>query len=126
VAEWIWSKVARWAVADALLAEINAAYAEYVGPFVRADGTPVPIADRITAVASARVVPWLYISGDYVVVTKVPERFAAVMTLKAFANMVGGIYWESEGAVLVKLGTLVSFIESRRTEIETLLAQSGQ
>jgi len=48
-------------VADALLAEINAAYAEYVGPLVGADGTPVPIADRITAVASARVVPWLYI-----------------------------------------------------------------
>jgi hypothetical protein len=125
VAEWIWSKVAKWAVADALLAEINAAYTQHVGSLVGADGTPVPIADRITAVASARVVPWLYISGDYVVVTKVPDRFAAVMTLKVFADMVGGIYWESEGAVLVKLGTLVSFIESRRTEIETLLAQSS-
>ena len=125
MAEWIWSKVARWAVADALLAEINAAYTQQVGPLIRADGTPVPIADRITAVASARVVPWLYISGDYVVVTKVPDMFAAVMTLKVFANIVGGIYWESEGAVLVKLDTLVSFIESRRTEIETLLAQSS-
>jgi len=124
VSDWVWSRILKSAVADSLLGEVNSAYVQHIGALVKPDGTPVPIAERFTAVASARVVPWLFLIGEYVALTKVPDRFAAVMTLKDLASLVGGIYWESEGAVLVKLDTLVAFVNAREERMKSLLQQA--
>jgi len=124
VSEWVWSRVLKNAVAEALLQEINEVYVEHIGSLVKPDGTPVPIVDRITAVASSRAVPWIFPAKDYVALTKVPSRFATVLTLKDLASMVGGIYWESEGVVLVKPDALAAFITARETRITQLLAQA--
>jgi len=112
------------AVANALLEAINQAYTEYVGSLVGAGGAPVPIADRIAAVAAAKAVPWLFVVGEYVVLSRVPPAFAAVMTLKQLASLIGGIYWEGEGVVLVKLDALASFLTAREERIKELMGQA--
>ena len=122
--EWGWSRILKAAVANALLEEINRAYTEHVGSLVGAGGAPVPIADRIAAVAAAKAVPWLFMVGEYVALTRVPPAFAAVMTLKQLASLIGGIYWESEGVVLVKLDALASFLTAREERIKELMGRA--
>jgi hypothetical protein len=47
------------------------------------------------------------------------------MTLRDLASLLGGMYWESEGCVVVDLPVLVSFLTARESRWATLLAQSG-
>jgi len=124
VGEWVWSKALRYALAGALLEEVNELYTRYVGPLVKPDGAPVPLAERVAAVASARAVPWLFPAGEYVAIARVPRGFATVLTLRDLANLVGGIYWESEGVVLVKPDALAAFITARETRIAQLIGQA--
>ena len=124
MSEWGWSRVLKNAVAEALLEELNRVYVEHIGSLVKPDGTPVPIVDRIAVVASSRAVSWIFPAREYVAISKVPSRLASVMTLKDLANLVGGIYWESEGVVLVKPDALAAFITARETRITQLLSQA--
>jgi hypothetical protein len=92
---------------------------------VKADGTVVPLEERVSRVAEARALPWLRIIDSKVFITKVPDAFASVMTLRDLASLIGGVYWESEGCVVVDLPVLVSFFTARESRWATLLAQSG-
>jgi hypothetical protein len=47
------------------------------------------------------------------------------MTLRDLASLLGAMYWESEGAVVVDLPALVSFLTARESRWRTLLAQSS-
>jgi hypothetical protein len=113
------------AVALALENEITQAYVAAVGPLVRADGTTVPLEERVRKVAEVRALPWLRIIDGKVFITKVPDAFASVMTLRDLASLVGGVYWESEGCVVVDLPTLVSFLTARERRWSELLKQSS-
>jgi hypothetical protein len=113
------------ALAQTLEGEITQAYVAAVGPLVKADGTVVPLEERVSEVAEARVLPWLRIIDSKVLITKVPDAFSSVMTLRDLASLLGGVYWESEGAVVVDLSTLVSFLTARESRWATLLAQSS-
>jgi hypothetical protein len=125
VSAWIWQRVLNAAVAQALEAEITRAYVESVGPLVKPDGTTVPLEERVSKVAETRALPWLRIRDSKVFITKVPDAFASVMTLRDLASLLGGVYWESEGCVVVDLSTLVSFLTARESRWATLLAQSS-
>jgi hypothetical protein len=113
------------AVALALESEITRAYVESVGSLVKPDGTTVPLEERVSKVAETRALPWLRIIDSNVLITKVPDAFSSVMTLRDLASLLGGMYWESEGVVVVDLSTLVSFLTQRESRWATLLAQSG-
>jgi hypothetical protein len=113
------------ALAQALEAEITQAYVAAVGPLVRADGTTVPLEERVQKVAEARALPWLRVTDTKVFISKVPDAFSSVMTLRDLASLLGGVYWESEGVVVVDLPALVSFLTQRESRWATLLAQSG-
>ena len=113
------------AVALALESEITRAYVESVGPLVKPDGTVVPLEERIGKVAETRTLPWLRVIDSKVFISKVPDAFSSVMTLRDLASLLGGVYWESEGVVVVDLPTLVSFLTARESRWATLLAQSS-
>ena len=113
------------AVAQALESEITQAYVTAVGPLVKPDGTTVPLEERVSKVAETRVLPWLRIIDTKVFISKVPDAFASVMTLRDLASLLGAMYWESEGAVVVDLPALVSFLTQRESRWRTLLAQSS-
>ena len=113
------------AVAQALEEEITRAYVNAVGPLVRADGTVVPLEERVSKVAEVRALPWLRIIDSKVFITKVPEAFSSTMTLRDLASLLGGMYWESEGAVVVDLSGLVSFLTARERRWADLLKQAG-
>jgi hypothetical protein len=113
------------AVAQALETEITQAYVTAVGPLVKADGTVVPLEERVQKVAATRALPWLRITDTKVFITKVPDALSSVMTLRDLASLIGGVYWESEGVVVVDLPTLVSFLTQRESRWATLLAQAG-
>jgi hypothetical protein len=113
------------AVAQALETEITRAYVAAVGPLVKPDGTTVPLEERVSKVAEVRALPWLRIIDSKVFIAKVPDAFSSVMTLRDLASLLGGMYWESEGCVVVDLSVLVSFLTARESRWATLLAQSG-
>jgi len=113
------------AVAQALESEITQAYVAAVGPLVKADGTVVPLEERVLKVAEVRVLPWLRVVDTKVFITKVPDAFASVMSLRDLASLVGGVYWESEGCVVVDLSTLVSFLAARERRWGELLKQGA-
>jgi hypothetical protein len=125
VSAFIWQRVLNAAVALALESEITRAYVEGVGPLVRADGTVVPLEERVRKVAETRALPWLRIIDGKVFITKVPDAFSSVMTLRDLASLVGGVYWESEGCVVVDLSTLANFLTQRERRWSELLKQSG-
>jgi hypothetical protein len=113
------------AVAQALESEITRAYVTAVGPLVKPDGTVVPLEERISKVAEVRALPWLRLIDTKVFISKVPEAFSSVMTLRDLASLLGGVYWESEGCVVVDLSALVSFLTARERRWSELLKQSG-
>ena len=125
MSQWTWYRTLRLALADALRKRIDEAYVNYVGSLIKPDGTPVPILDRINAVASIWVLPWLFKVGDYVAIARVPDEFASVMSLKDLASLIGGICYESENVVLVNPSTLADFLSQRITRLESILAQSS-
>ena len=125
MSQWTWYRTLRLALADALRKRIDEAYVNYVGSLIKPDGTPVPILDRINAVASIWVLPWLFKVGDYIAIARVPDEFANVMSLKDLASLIGGICYESENVVLVDPSTLADFLSQRITRLESLLAQSS-
>ena len=113
------------ALAQALESEISQAYVTAVGSLVKPDGTTVPLEERVSKVAEARVLPWLRIIDSKVFISKVPDAFSSVMTLRDLASLLGGVYWESEGCVVVDLPVLVSFLTQRESRWRDLLAQSS-
>jgi hypothetical protein len=125
VSVWVWQRVLSAALAQALEAEITQAYVAAVGPLVKADGTVVPLEERVSKVAETRALPWLRIIDSKVLITKVPDALASVMTLRDLASVLGGMYWESEGCVVVDLSALVSFLTARESRWRDLLAQSS-
>jgi hypothetical protein len=125
MSQWTWYRTLRLALADALRKRIDEAYVNYVGSLIKPDGTPVPILDRINAVASIWVLPWLFKVGGYIAIARVPDEFANVMSLKDLASLIGGICYESENVVLVDPSTLADFLSQRITRLESLLAQSS-
>jgi hypothetical protein len=125
VETWTAVRILRELVAAELLREINELYASYVGGLVGPDGAPVPIRDRIVAVAQANVVPWIFMAGGYVAIAKVPERLAHVITVRELASLVGGWYSETERVALVKPDTLESFLTERNRTVSDLLGQTG-
>ena len=92
---------------------------------VKPDGTVVPLEERVSKVAETRALPWLRIIDSKVFISKVPDAFSSVMTLRDLASLLGAMYWESEGAVVVDLSALVSFLTARESRWATLLAQSS-
>jgi len=92
---------------------------------VKPDGTTVPLEERVSKVAETRALPWLRIIDTKVFITKVPDALASVMTLRDLASLLGGVYWEGEGCVVVDLSALVSFLTARESRWRTLLAQAG-
>jgi hypothetical protein len=92
---------------------------------IKPDGTPVPILDRINAVASIWVLPWLFKVGDNIAIARVPDELANVMSLKDLASLIGGVCYESENVVLVNPSTLADFLSQRITRLASLLAQSS-
>ena len=125
VSAWLWKRLLEAAVALALEVEITSAYVERVGPLVKPDGSAVPLEERVTAVAQARAVPWLRAVGGKLFITKVPDAFASVMTLRDLALILGALYWEPEGCVVVELTKLVEFLTAREKRWADLLKQSG-
>lgn len=122
---WSAARILRELVAAELLREINELYESHVGSLVRPDGTPVPIRDRVVAVAQASAAPWIFMAGGYVAIAKVPERVAHVLTLRELASLLGGWYSETGRVVLVKPDTLESFITERVRTVSGLLGQTG-
>jgi len=57
VETWSAARILRELVAAELLREINELYESHVGSLIRPDGTPVPIRNRIVAVAQASAAP---------------------------------------------------------------------
>ena len=92
---------------------------------VKPDGTTVPLEERVSKVAETRALPWLRIIDSKVFISKVPDAFSSVMTLRDLASLLGGVYWEGEGCVVVDLSALVSFLTARESRWRTLLAQSS-
>jgi hypothetical protein len=125
VSQWTWYRTLRLALADALRKRIDEAYVNYVGSLIKPDGTPVPILDRINAVASIWVLPWLFKVGDNIAIARVPDELANVMSLKDLASLIGGVCYESENVVLVNPSTLADFLSQRITRLASLLAQSS-
>ena len=113
------------ALAQALESEITQAYVTAVGPLVKPDGTVVPLEERVSKVAEVRALPWLRIIDSKVFITKVPDAFSSVMTLRDLASLLGGMYWESEGCVVVDLSALARFLTARESRWSELLKQSG-
>ena len=113
------------ALAQAIESEITQAYVAAVGPLVKPDGTVVPLEERVSKVAETRALPWLRIIDGKVFITKVPDALASVMTLRDLASLLGAMYWESEGCVVVDLSALVSFLTQREKRWSELLKQSG-
>jgi hypothetical protein len=123
VSAWVWQRVLNAAVAQAIESEITRAYVESVGSLVKPDGTVVPLEERVQKVAETRVLPWLRIIDSKVFISKVPDAFSSVMTLRDLASLMGGVYWESEGCVVVDLSVLASFLTARERRWSELLKQ---
>lgn len=122
---WTAVRILRELVAAELLREINELYTSYVGSLVGPDGAPVPIRDRIVAVAQANAAPWIFTAGGYVAIAKVPERLAHAITVKELASLVGGWYLETERVALVRPEALEDFLTERIKMVSGLLGQTG-
>ena len=109
-------------IRDNLLESLNSAYASYFGSIPVADSTPQDLYTRIKMVLEARVLTWIYMINDKVIIEKLPPSVEGRISMKELASLVSGTYIEAEDCVVVSWDNFKGFMEKKVNRLKGILS----
>ena len=109
-------------IRDNLIDVLNTAYAGFFGAISYSDTTPQDFYDRVILVLKARVISWLYMIDDKVVIEKLPPGVEGRISMKELSQIIIGTYIENEDCVVVSWSNFKAFLEKKIDRLRGLLS----
>jgi len=109
-------------IRDNLLELLNSAYASYFGGIPVTDSTPQDLYTRIKMVLEARVLTWIYMINDKVIIERIPPNMEGRISMKELASLVLGNYIETEDCVVVSWDNFKSFLDKKVSRLKGILS----
>jgi len=109
-------------IRDNLIDVLNTSYAAYFGSISYSDTTPQDFYERVSLVLKARVISWLYMIDDKVVIEKLPPGVEGRISMKELAEIIIGNYIEAEDCIVIGWSNFKAFLEKKVDRLRGLLS----
>ena len=106
-------------LADSFIRAINKAYFE---SYASSESVASDFESRVNIVLSSRILEWLYMINNEVIIEKVPEELASYISLEELASIINGYYIKNLDCVHVKYDTFLSFLNKKVNKLKGLLS----